>query len=174
MALARRSLDAKSSRVRQNSREMISPPPRSPFLRPPQRPQLPPAAPALQQRAFAAVTLAVLSLLAMVLIGNLQRAAVVLGVSLGVALLGLILAISAMSAARRAGSRRPRGALAGVLLCAIGLVLSGLALTAFLLFSAQIDQYNGCMNGANTVTEQQSCQTQLDNAINARVTSLGG
>ena len=38
------------------------------------RPQLPPAAPALQQRAWAALALAVLSLIAMMLIGNLQRA----------------------------------------------------------------------------------------------------
>ena len=107
--------DKKRSAVRQNSLEMARltdgpkpgtpPPPRSPFLPPAPKPQLPPAAPALQQRAAAALVLALLSLIAMMLIGNLQRAVYVIAVALAVALVALILAISAMKAAKRAGSR---------------------------------------------------------------------
>jgi hypothetical protein len=123
---------------------------------------------------MAALALAVLSLLAMILIGNLQRAAVVAAVALVVAASALVLAISAMSAAKRAGTGRPRGALAGVVLAVIGLLFSGFALLGFLIFGAQLDQYASCMNAANTVAEQQACQTQLDNAITGRLGSLGG
>jgi multisubunit Na+/H+ antiporter MnhB subunit len=149
-------------------------PPESPFLSPPPRPQLPPAEPRLQQRGVAALALALLSLLAMVLIGNLQRAAVVAGVALAVAVVALVLAISALSEAKRAGSRRPRGAVAGVVLGVIGLLFSGFALLGFLIFGAQLNQYATCMNGANTTAEQQACQTQLDNSITSRIDVLSG
>jgi peptidoglycan/LPS O-acetylase OafA/YrhL len=149
-------------------------PPESPFLPPPLRPQLPPAEPRLQQRGVAALALAVLSLLAMVLIGNLQRAAAVAAVAFAVAVIALVLAISALSAAKRARTRRPRGAVVGVVLGVIGLLFSGFALLGFLIFGAQLDQYSTCMSGANTVAEQQACQTQLDNSITNRIGALGG
>ena len=85
-----------------------------------------------------------------------------------------MLAISAMSAAKRAGTRRPRGALMGVILGVIALLFSGFALLGFLIFGAQIDQYATCMNQASTAAEQQACQTQLDNAITSRIGALGG
>jgi hypothetical protein len=122
----------------------------------------------------AALALAILSLLAMVLIGNLQRAAPVAAVALAVAVIALVLAVSAMSAAKRAGTRRPRGALAGLVLGIIGLLFSGFALVGFLVFGAQLDQYSACMSAANTVAEQQACQTQLNNAITHRIGTLGG
>ena len=118
---------------------------------------------------MAGLALAILSLLAMVLISNLQRAAVVAAVALAVAVIALALAISALSAAKRAGARRPRGAVAGAVLGVIGLLFSGFALLGFLVFGAQIDQYATCMNAANTVAEQQACQTQLNNSITNRV-----
>src|ERR1700691_4922626 len=89
------------------------PPPRSPSLARPPRPRLPPASPALQQRGWAALALSLLSLLAMTAIGNIQRGVYVVAVALAVAIAGLILAFTTMSAARRAGTRRPRGVLAG-------------------------------------------------------------
>jgi len=137
-------------------------------------PQLPPADPRLRQRAMAAVSLAVLSLLAMLLIGNVQRAAAVAGVALAVALAGVALAVSARRAARQAGTRRPRGATAGLVLGLIGMLFSGFALVGFLTFGAQIDQYSSCMNGTSTVAGQQACQNQLKHAINTRVSQLGG
>jgi multisubunit Na+/H+ antiporter MnhB subunit len=123
---------------------------------------------------MAALALAVLSLLAMVLIGNLQRAAVVAGVALAVAVIALVLAISAMSSAKRAGTRRPRGALVGVILGVIGLLFSGFALLGFLIFGTQLDQYSTCMNQASTVAGQQACQNQLDTSITNRIGALGG
>jgi hypothetical protein len=151
------------------------PPPRSPFLAPAPRPQLPPAAPALQQRAWAALALAVLSLLARMLISNLERAAYVLAVTLVVALVALILAVSATSAAKRSGTRRPRGAVLAIVLGAVSLLFSGLALAGFLLFSAQFSQYATCMNAAGPVAARQSaCQTQLYNSVGSEVSVLRG
>ena len=147
--------------------------PESPFLPPAPRPPLPPADPSLQQRGLAALALAILSLLAVLLIGNKQRGAVVAAVALVVAVIALLLAISAMSAAKRAGARRPRGALAGVWLGVAGLLFSGLTLI-YLIFSTQFDQYTACMHAANTAAEQQACQTQLEHSISSRIGALGG
>ncbi len=149
------------------------PPPQSPFLPPAPRPQLPPASPALQQRAWAAFALSVLSLITMMLIGNLQRGVYVAGVALAVAVLGLWLSVSAMSAARRAGTRRPRGAAAGSVIGAVGCLFSGLAVIGFLIFSTQLTQYQNCMNGASTAAAQTACQTQLSNSIGGPINILG-
>jgi di/tricarboxylate transporter len=161
------------ARLTDPPRQEVPPPPRSPFLPPAPRPQLPPAEPRLRQRAWAALTLAVLSLLAMVLIGNLQRAASVAAVSLVVAVLALYLGLSALSGAKRAGTSRPRGAVAGVVLGVIGLLVSGFALAGFLIFGTQLDQYASCMNGASTSAAQQACRNQLDKAITTRISNLG-
>ena len=150
------------------------PPPRSPFLPPEPRPQLPPAAPALQQRAAAALILALLSLIAMLLIGNLQRAVYVIAVALAVAVVGLVLAISAMKAAKRAGTRRPRTALPSVLLGGVGAVFSAFALAGLLIFWSQYMQYAKCLNGAATVATRNACEQQFKNSIGDRITVLGG
>ena len=151
-----------------------TPPPRSPFLAPPPRPQLPPASPALQQRGWAALTLSVLSLLAMTAIGNVQRGVYVIAVALVVASAGLVLAFTTMSAAKRAGTRRPRGVLAGAVLGVIGAVLCAFALAGFLVFWTQLHQYASCMNAANTTSTQTTCQNQLNNAITSEIRNLGG
>jgi hypothetical protein len=150
------------------------PPPRSPFLPPAPRPQLPPAAPALQQRAAAALILGLLSLITMLLIGNLQRAVYVIAVALAVAAVGLALAISAIKAAKRAGTRRPRAGLAGVLLGAAGTLFSAFALAGLLIFWSQYMQYANCLNGATTVATQNTCQQQFQNSVGNRITLLDG
>ena len=150
------------------------PPPRSPFLAPPPRPQLPPASPALQQRGWAALMLSVLSLLAMTEVGNIQRGVVVVTVALVVALSGLILAFTTMSAARRAGTRRPRGVLAGAVLGVIATSLSAFVLAAFLIFWTQLHQYADCENAAISTATQTTCQNDLNNAVTKEIHSLGG
>ena len=162
------------ARLTDRPRPGSQPPPRSPFLPPPQRPQLPPAAPALQQRATAALILAALSLIAMMWGANLQRTVYVVAVSLVVALVGLALAISAMRAAKRAKTRRPRASIAAVLLSAIGTLFSGIALISFLVFWSQYMQYANCMNGAATVATQNACWTQLQNSVGNEASVLGG
>jgi hypothetical protein len=145
-----------------------SPPP-SPFLPPAPRPQLPPADPVLTQRALAGVILGILSLVTMLLIGNLHRGATVAAVALAVALTGLALSISAARAAKRSGTARPRGATGGMVLSGAGLLFSFVALLGFLIFAAQIDQYSSCMTGASTGSQQQACRTQLEHAIDNRL-----
>jgi peptidoglycan/LPS O-acetylase OafA/YrhL len=128
----------------------------------------------LQQRAAAALALALLSLIAMMLIGNLQRAAYVAAVALVVAVIALALAISAMKAAKRAGHRRPRAAVAGVVLGAAGALVSASALIELLAFSAQFTQYANCLNGAITAAARNVCEQQLNNSLREQITVLGG
>jgi hypothetical protein len=150
------------------------PPPRSPFLLPPPRPQLPPPSPALQQRAWAALALAVLSLLAITLISNIARGAYVVGVALAVAAVGLVLAFGSMSAAKRAGTRRPRGVIAATILGLIGFLFSGILLIGFLAFGSEIDQYSNCMKAANTTATQAACENQLNNYFSREIKLMGG
>lgn len=150
-----------------------APPPGSPFLPPAPRPQLPPAAPALQQRAAAALFLVVLSLIAMMWGADPQRLVYVAGVALAVALVGLALAVSSMRTAKRAGTRRPRVAIASVVIGAIGAAASAAVVGAFLLYSSQVTQYVNCMNGATTSTAQNACWQQLQNSIGAGASVIG-
>jgi hypothetical protein len=127
----------------------------------------------VQQRATAALVLALLSLIAVLLIGNLHRAVYVIAVALAVAVLGLALAISAVKAAKRAGTRRPRAAAASLVFGAIGALFSGLALAGLLIFWTQYVQYANCLDGATTVTAHNACRQQFENSIRHQVTFLG-
>jgi hypothetical protein len=148
------------------------PPPRSPLLLPPPRPQLPPPGPALQQRAWAALALSVLSLLAMTQISNIHRGVYVIGVALVVAVAALALSFPTMSAAKRAGARRPRGVVAATVLGLIAVVFSSFALAGFLLFRAELTQYANCLSGATTPAAQTACQNQLDNSVRNQIKLL--
>ena len=151
-----------------------APPPGSPFLPPAPRPQLPPAAREVQQRATAGLVLVLLTLIAMLWGSDLQRTVYVVAVTLVIALVGLTLVFSAMRSAKRAGTRRPRGAMAGAVLGVLAALFSAFALIGFLVFWSQIMQYANCMHGASTVETQNACQTQLQHAITARIKGLSG
>ena len=109
----------------------------------------------------------------MMLIGNLQRAVYVIAVALVVAVIALALAISTIKAAKRGGTRRPRAAAPGVVLSAIGALLSAFALMGILVFWSQYMQYASCLNGASTVAAQNACDQQFQNSIDNRITILG-
>ncbi|MGH3279537.1 MAG: hypothetical protein ACRDNW_10415 [Trebonia sp.] len=144
-----------------------TPPPGSPFLPPAQRPQLPPADPALRQRAAAGLVLAVLSVITMMWGANPQRLKYVAAVALVVALAGLVLAFSAIRAAKRAGTRRPRTAVAGAVIGVIATAVSGVVLGAFLLYPSQVTRYVNCMSGATNSASQNACWQQLQNSVGA-------
>lgn len=138
------------------------------------RPPRPAADPSLQQRAWAALMLAVISLFGMMLTANVRRGVFVFAVALIIAAIALWLSLSAMSRARSSGSGRPRGAVLAVVLGTAGLVFSALALAAFVMFWPQLTQYANCLSGANTVSAQQACQQQLNNSVSAEIGVLGG
>jgi uncharacterized protein YqgC (DUF456 family) len=128
----------------------------------------------VQQRATAGLILVFLTLIAMLWGSDLQRTVYVVAVTLVISLVGLTLVFSAMKSAKRAGTRRPRGAMAGAVLGVLAALLSAFALIGFLVFWSQIMHYADCMHGASTVETQNACQTQLQHAITARIKGLSG
>lgn len=149
-------------------------PPRAPGPYGP-RPARPPTDPALQQRAWAAVMLAIISLIGLLLTGaNVRRGIYVVGMALVIALISLWLALSARSRAGRGGSGRPRGVVGAVWLGVLGVVFSVAMLAQFAVFWPQLTQYANCLKGANTVAAQQACQQQRNNSENNKISILGG
>lgn len=128
--------------------------------------------PEIQQRAWAALMLGALSLLGISLIGNLSRAVYVLAMTFIFGVLAFWLAVTAISRARRGGSRRPRSAVAGVVLGVLGLGFSGLMLIAFAVLGPQLTQYGRCLSGANTVAARQACQSQFSNSVNVVLSGI--
>jgi hypothetical protein len=150
-------------------------PPRPPAYPPSRQPQTRlPGDPVLQQRAWAALMLAIISLCAMLMIGNIRRGVFVVAVALLIAAAAVWLAISAMSRARKAGSSRPRGVVLATVLGAVGLLFSVTVLAGFLMFWPQLTQYSSCLSAANTNTEQQACQQQLNGSVGNEIGVLGG
>jgi hypothetical protein len=133
-----------------------------------------PASPVLQQRAFAAPMLAIISLLGMSEIGgDIRRGVVVLAVAVVIGVVGLWLSFTAMSRSRKAGTVRPRFAVAATVIGFIGSGLSTLALIGFALFWPQVSQYANCISGANTVATQNACNQQLNNSLQTSMQLLG-
>ena len=136
----------------------------APTARPPQRPSSPPSV-AVQQRAWTALAMGTLSLLGLFLASGLRHAVYVIAGTLVIGAVAAWLGGTARSQARRAGTGRPRGAVAGMVLGLLGLAFSGLALFVFAVFWNQLSTYWNCTSGANTLTAQQACQHQLNQTI---------
>jgi hypothetical protein len=135
--------------------------------------QLPPPDPALRQRALAALALGVLSLIGLAFgLGNVRRGVFVAVVTLLFAVLAIWLGAGASRRARRSGTARPRGAISGIVLGGFGLALSALWLVVLAVFWPQLSAYDNCMGGANTVTAQQACHTQLTNSVGGEISVL--
>lgn len=135
--------------------------------------QLPPADPALRQRALAALTMGVLSLLGLALgLGNLHRGIYVAVLTLVFAVIAIWLGVSTSRKARRSGTARPRGAVSGIVLGGFGLAFSALWLLVLAVFWPQVNAYYSCMSSANTVTAQQACHTQFTNSVGGEISFL--
>jgi predicted PurR-regulated permease PerM len=106
-----------------------------------------------------------LSLLGLFLASGLRHAVYVIAGTLVIGAVAAWLGGTARSQARRAGTGRPRGAVAGIVLGLLGLAFSGLALFVFAVFWNQLSTYWNCTSGANTLTAQQACQHQLSQTI---------
>ncbi len=79
-----------------------------------------------------------------------------------------------MLAAKRAGTRRPRGAVAATILGLVGFVFCSFALAGFLVFHKELSQYANCISGANTTATRTACENQLDNSVRNEIKLLGG
>jgi hypothetical protein len=135
--------------------------------------QLPPADPALRQRALAALTMGVLSLLGLALgLGNLRRGIYVAILALLFALTAIWLGVSASRKARRSGTARPRGSVSGIVLGGFGLAFSVLWLLVLAVFWPQVSAYYSCMSSANTVAARQACHTQFTNSVGGEISFL--
>ena len=136
--------------------------------------QLPPANPALRQRALAALAMGVLSLLGLALgLGNLSRGIYVAALALLFAVTAIWLGVGANRKARRSGTARPRGAISGIVLGGFGLAFSALWLLVLAVFWPQVSAYYSCMNGANTVAAQQACHAQFNHSVGGEISVLG-
>lgn len=139
----------------------------------PGRRQLPPADPALRQRALAALLLGVLSLIGLMLgLGNLRRGVFVAVLTLVFAGVAIWLGVTSSRTARRSGTARPRGAVSGVVLGVFGLAISALWLTVLAVFWPQLNAYYNCLGGANTVTAQQACHDQFTHSVGSEMSIL--
>jgi predicted PurR-regulated permease PerM len=119
------------------------------------------------------MALGLLSLLALFLASGLRHAVYVVVATLVIGALAAWLGGTAMSRARKGRTRRPGGAMAGIVLGLLGLAFSGLALTVFAMFWTQLSAYSKCTSGANTLTAQQTCQHQLSRTISNEFGSFG-
>ncbi|MBT2210519.1 MULTISPECIES: DUF4190 domain-containing protein [Actinomadura] len=77
-----------------------------------------------------------------------------LGFVLGIA--SLVVGIRAQRLARRASATAP-GATAGIVLGSIGLAISLLAIVTAAYLARELDGFNKCLNGSNTVADRQAC-----------------
>ena len=123
------------------------------------------AEPAHQQRAVAALSLALLSLLGLLGLSNFQRGRYIVGFALVVGILAVWFAITAIVRARRRGTALPRGSVIATVIGVLGVLLSGLLLAGFALFGHQATRYSQCLSGANTISAQQSCRDQFIQSI---------
>jgi hypothetical protein len=133
-----------------------------------------PAEPAVQQRAVAALLLALLSLFGLlglnnlVRFGNVHRLSYVVACTLLVAALAIRLASTSLARARRGGTRSPRGSVLAIVIGSIGVLLSAFLLIGFAVFSKQLATYSRCLSGASTNAAQQACQNQLTRAVKSQ------
>jgi hypothetical protein len=127
----------------------------------------------MRQRALVALALGALSLVGLMLgLGNLRRGIFVAVLTLLFAVAAIWLGASASKKARRSGTARPRGAVAGILLGGLGLAFSALWLLVLAVFWPQLNTYYTCMSGANTVAAQQACHTQFTNSVGGEISVL--
>ncbi|HUY49002.1 MAG TPA: hypothetical protein VMV92_25330 [Streptosporangiaceae bacterium] len=123
------------------------------------------ADPAHQQRAVAALFLALLSLFGLLGLSNLQRGIYIVTFTVMVGVLAIWLAATAITRARRSGTAGPRGSVTALVIGGVGVLISTLLITGFALFGKQAAAYSRCLSGANTITAQQACQSQFSRVI---------
>jgi hypothetical protein len=124
-----------------------------------------PPEPATQQRAVAALFLALLSLFGLLGLHNFQRGIYIVAFTLLAGALAVWFAITSRLRARRGGTRSPRGSVAAIVIGGTGVLLSGFLLVGLAAFGKQVVTYSRCVSGANTIAAKQACQNQFVHAV---------
>jgi hypothetical protein len=131
-----------------------------------------PAEPAAQQRALAALLVALLSLTGVLALGFPQRGVYLVSYALLAGVVAMWLAVTALARARRSRTTRPHGSAAATAIAGVGIGLSMFLLLAFAVFGPQLSAYGRCLSNAGTTAAQQACQAQLTHALNQEVSAL--
>jgi amino acid transporter len=131
-----------------------------------------PAEPATQQRAIAALFLAVLSLVGLLSLNYLQRGIYLVAYALLAGLMAMWLAVTSLVRARRSRTTRPRGSVTATVIAGVGIILSAVLLVAFATLGKQLTAYGQCLSTASTSADQQVCQNQFIHAVNREIATL--
>ena len=131
-----------------------------------------PAEPAVQQRAVAALLVALLSLTGVLALGDPQRGVYLVAYALLAGVVAMWLAVSSLARARRGRTARPHGSAAATAIAGIGILFSSILLLAFIVLGRQMSEYGQCLSEAGTTTAQQFCQVQFTHAVNREISSL--
>jgi hypothetical protein len=131
-----------------------------------------PAEPAAQQRAVAALLVALLSLTGVLALGDPLRGVYLVGYALLAGVVAMWLAVTSLARARRGRTARPHGSAAATAIAGIGILLSSILLLAFIVLGRQMAVYGQCLKAAGTTAAQQSCQVQFTHAVNREIASL--
>jgi hypothetical protein len=130
----------------------------------------------LRQRAYVALLLSVLSVIALFGVGSnfdFHRGVYLVIFALLAGLAACWLGVTAIRRAGRAASMRPRGAVLGTVFGALGALLSALLLIVLAAFWSQLTTYSRCLGTANTLAARQACVNQLNRSLNGEISRLG-
>lgn len=130
------------------------------------------ASAASQQRATAALFLAMLSLFGLLAISNLSRGIFVAAFALLAGALAAWFAATAIGRARHQDTALPRGSVTALVIAAVGMAVSLILVAGFAVLGKQLTSYSQCTSAANTVAAQQTCQTQFSHAVTGQLNSL--
>src|ERR1700722_18679411 len=125
-----------------------------------------PTDPATQQRAIAALFIALLSLAGLLSLDYLQRGVFLVSYALLAGLIGMWLAVTSLARARRARTARPRGSVLATVIAAAGIMLSVVMLVAFIVLGRQLTAYGKCLAAAGGSSDQHACENQFIHAVN--------
>jgi hypothetical protein len=120
----------------------------------------------LRQRAIAALVFGAISLVALLGLGtDLRKGVYLLIFSAAVGIAACVIGITALVKARKTGSYRPRGAVAGIVLGVLAAVISVPILATYLIFPTQVNNYVNCLRQAENSTDQHACMSRFYKSI---------
>jgi hypothetical protein len=131
-----------------------------------------PAEPGAQQRALAALLVALLSLTGVLALGDPERGVLLVGYALLAGVVAMWLALTARARARRGRTAHPHGSAAATAIAGLGILLSVVLLLAFVMLGRQMSAYGRCLSDAGTSADQQACRDQFTHAVNKELATL--